>query len=490
MTLEGFRSPLPGNYFADGRRLQVRSKGSVEERRDSLVDLLNDLREAIGGGSYLVDPDTTDDRPEFESVNAAYAAAHAALPAGEPVVLELAIGKDHVLDGVLTLDTSRDVYIRAGGSSEDSFDATPPFTKISGTITMQDCTGEASRRYLGFSKLAVACIINGNQYTNISMTDCQWAGGTINRTHGTGFPVGGCLVNLTNVTNNNGAFKVVDTDAASFYWVATVGLIRCQLFTPSGAASIEAFGPIFLDIEGCTLEEGGSNGVFADCNNTQSYIRVRNTLFNANNPCKFLDNLAVHAGSLIKLWDFRVVGTSGAAIDVGFNTTANVEGTFEYTGSVAPTGLVDGVKWHDTELNDVLVWDGIYWGANGIYRKDVLVDIGVAALDHDIGWNVPANGAVVSTSVKLLKLLTGAGGAVQVGFGTGSGGTSDKYAETASLAADQKDQNLHGTFNDGAGDDLKITAETAPGTSGGTVAGSGDEDVRAVVYFKLPKVLP
>jgi len=166
------------------------------------------------------------------------------------------------------------------------------------------------------------------------------------------------------------------------------------------------------------------------------------------------------------------------------------EGAPNVTGDVAPNTPPIGTEWRDIELKDVLVWDGTYWGANGIYRKDVLVDVSSAALNHDVGFDVPAGGATVSTSFKLLKALTGGGGAVQAGLGTGSTGDPDKYAETASLALGQKDQNLHGTFNDGGGDDLKITAETAPGTAGGTVAGSGDEDARVVVYFKLPKTLP
>ena len=135
------------------------------------------------------------------------------------------------------------------------------------------------------------------------------------------------------------------------------------------------------------------------------------------------------------------------------------------------------------------MWNGEYWGHNGIFCKEVKVGIGAAAADHDVGWDVPAGAAVISRAIKLLKLLTGSGGCTGIGFGTGAAGDPDKYGETTTLTADSHDEGLHGTFNDGGGDDLKITATDGGGSATGTVAGSGTEDVLVRIKFRLEPAL-
>lgn len=137
----------------------------------------------------------------------------------------------------------------------------------------------------------------------------------------------------------------------------------------------------------------------------------------------------------------------------------------------------------------IYMWTGSYWCCNGIYCKEVKVGIGAAAADHDIGWDVPANAAVVSRAIKILKSLTGASGCTGIGFGTGASGDPDKYGETTTLTADSHDEGLHGTFNDGGGDDLKITATDGAGTATGTVAGSGTDDVLVRIKFRLEPAL-
>jgi hypothetical protein len=117
---------------------------------------------------------------------------------------------------------------------------------------------------------------------------------------------------------------------------------------------------------------------------------------------------------------------------------------------------------------------------NAIARVDILVDIGGAAANHATGFTVPSGSQVLNSAMKLEKALTGAGGAVQAGLGIG--GTPDKYGETADLLAGSGVSISPGTWADGS-DVVNIYAETGPGVAGGTIAGSGDEDARVVIYY-------
>jgi hypothetical protein len=155
--------------------------------------------------------------------------------------------------------------------------------------------------------------------------------------------------------------------------------------------------------------------------------------------------------------------------------------------STAPASPDVGDFWHDSRTGETLVWDGTYWRSGNLARVETLVDIGVAAADHDIGWDVPAGFVVIKQSVKILKALTGAGGAVKAGMGTKVAGDPDKYGLTADLLADTTDQAVHGVWADGAGDDLGITACDAAGAALGTLEGSDDEDVQVMVWM-LPVV--
>jgi len=150
-----------------------------------------------------------------------------------------------------------------------------------------------------------------------------------------------------------------------------------------------------------------------------------------------------------------------------------------------------GQVWLDNRTNELLTWDGTYWRIGDMVRVETVVDMSATpAADHDIGWNVPAGFDVVKASARLLKTITGAAGGVKVGFGTKAAGDPDKYGLTADLNAGTTDQTINPTWNNGAADDLGLTACDAGGAAAGTIAGSADADVRVMVWMRPIVTLP
>jgi len=455
---------------------------------DSLRGLLNRARSVSTARGYYVNPD----RPDiaFATINAAYAAADAELPAEEIVVVRVSPGVDHALDGgAMVLQANRGLIIVS-----DALGCSTKITVILGDFTLTDADAESKRRQLLFRNVDFYGDIAGAPNWEIRFEGGK-VNGTITRTHGTEK----CPLYFFRCAGDP---YVIDSSAPGVAGFITVR--ECEFdYLLSNAVVFSLLGEGVLFFFNSTINVttfGGAVNALVDCNSEASaQIYWYNSTFNLT-KLMTTDSLNAYV---------NVVGTTrvfyyGLAISVGTGSDIDLNsGVLQESGSPAVRSETDslrepvsnppvGTTWTDLLYGETLTWDGVYWdcGGGGVKRQELLVNIGTAALDHDVGFDIPASGAVVSTSFKLLKALTGGGGADRVGLGTGSGGDPDKYAETASLASGQKDQNLHGTFNDGGGDDLKITAETAFGTSGGTVAGSGDEDARVVVYFKLPKTLP
>lgn len=78
--------------------------------------------------------------------------------------------------------------------------------------------------------------------------------------------------------------------------------------------------------------------------------------------------------------------------------------------SAEPASPDVGTIWIDDRTGETLVWDGTYWRVGELIRVETVLAVGVGAVaDVDLGWNVPANYAVVKTALRLLKTLTGAG---------------------------------------------------------------------------------
>lgn len=110
MALRFLREPLPDDYFGDGQKLTKRGKGRVEKDRDSLVDLINVLRQTSITRGYIVDPNRSD---MFETVEEAVAQGEQDNTNGSIIIL-LANGVTHSLPAAgLDLDTGNEYIFRA-----------------------------------------------------------------------------------------------------------------------------------------------------------------------------------------------------------------------------------------------------------------------------------------------------------------------------------------------------------------------------------------
>jgi hypothetical protein len=478
MSFLPFNAPLPIDYFADGGRLTTRSSGPVQDRRDSLVDFLNDLREKVVFSGYRVDPD---DDSKFDTIDDAYAAAHAELPAGYPIEIIVALGK--VYNTTLTVDKSRHVSIRAESLNQDPA-APGSVTEINGTVTVPNASDQELRRTLTFTNLSVNGTINGNAYWAIVFNTCVLAC-TVNRTHTTGVPEGGCFVYVNSCSNNGAAFKIIDTDAAFFNLLAGIIISNSKLIQSSAGTTITAAGPILVRVYNSILETDSAGDTFVDfASNANGKIEFRGFIISCNDDTTLLKNIG--ATTTVEWDEFKAVMQSGKVLTMG--QVATNKGCPTVFADTEPITIPVGTIWCDEELKDKLMWDGTYWGNGSIFRKNLLVDVDTAAVSHSSGWTVPAGAGVINVSANALKDLTGGGGATLYGISDGSDG--DKFAESSALTQNSKASAKQASINVGGGDTIYVHSMTSSGTEGGTLAGSNDEDVRIVVYFTMPKTLP
>jgi len=450
---------------------------------DSLRSLLNRARSISTARGYHVDPDQTD--IAFATINAAYAAGDAELPAGEPVVITLAPGKNHSLSGgELNLNGSRPVLIKGMGgvhTNDDTF-----LTTLVGNIVLTAADAASDRLVLGLRDLRYSGVITGASNWEIQIQDCYFdQGSTIARTHGTS----GCRFRASGLHTEGGTFRISDTDAASNQNDARVHIQDSFLSIEDDPPAFDFAGPAYLVLTRVIV----SGFIFAN----RSFIDAANSTFNADLSDVFFEvylfggttfSLISNGGSSTVYFrgvTFDDVDNGGGNYDISANT---VNGEALVQGLKAPVNPFSGLKWHDRELSESLTWDGAYWGNSGIYRKDLLVDVGSAAVSHTTGWTVPTGAGIITVSANALKALTAGGGATLYGISDGSDG--DKFAESSALIKNSKASAKQASINVGAGDTLYVHSMTSSGTEGGTLAGSNDKDVRVVVYFVMPKTLP
>lgn len=487
MSSESFNEPLPDDYFADGTRVFTRSKGSPEKRRDSLVDLLNDLRSAIVSGGYFVDPDASEDRPEYASIAEAIIAASSELPAGEPIPIELAMGKEH--DFTTTLDGTRDVIIFAKASTLSAQSVGAGVEKptiLTGTLSMTAADGQPNRRMLAFDNVDIDfdSVINITSNWVMLYNNGNFQA-DINRTHG----AAGARVQMNNTRQNGGSFQIIDSDDAPSN-DGYVHLSNGQLSMFVNAATALTVGAnvrVFIQNMFFKILYVGTCTFIDFQSKASTKLEIENSVFSLESPGGDLAFVENNSNTTVK-WDGAVfVNDEGSLYNLEGSVGTHI-GAPKLKTSIEPTNPPPGTEWRDEELSDNLIWDGTYWGNGSIYRKNLLVDVGGAAVSHSSGWTVPAVAGVINTSANALKALTGGGGATLYGISDGSDG--DKFAESSALTQNSKASAKQASINVGGGDTIYVHSMTASGTEGGTLAGSNDEDVRVVVYFTMPKTLP
>lgn len=476
MAFLPFNEPIPIDYFADGRKLTGRGKGPVQDRRDSLVDFLNDLREKAIFGGYRVDPD---DPNKFDTVNEAYDAADLELPAGFPVHIVVALTKDHILDGgALSVNGTRSLFITVP-VDEAPKDNKSWKTKITGNITLSAADSASDRLTLGLKGFILEGNINGNSNWEINLNNLFLQDGIINRIHGTN----DCWVFGINFQSSGGDFKIIDAD---------VGVGKVEFYESSISFGFESniafkfLGAVGVTFRNCYLDCFSlADDTIFDFNGAAGSLLLINTCIFpfVNATLKLADNAS--ASSIT--WAGSKVGVSSSGtFDLG--AWSFVAGVVTVIAESEPSNPPNGSKWEDLTLKDFMIWDGTYWGNGSIFRKNLLVDVDTAAVSHSSGWTVPTGAGVINISANALKALTAGGGATLYGISDGSDG--DKFAESAALIQNSKASAKQASINVGSGDTIYVHSMTASGTEGGTLAGSNDKDVRVVVYFTMPKTLP
>lgn len=477
--------PYPFDPVVGQDNVTVFTAALFNASRNALRYLANSLPQ------FRVDPDNADC---YATINAAVAAADAALPAGDPISIVLAPGKTHTLTGsALSPPIARSIafsvtnsYVRDGDYDGNSTNN----TKIVGSITLA-ASDSGARRICALQGITLNGSLNiGSNWKAVLADSIPY--GAINRTHG----ANGARLEVFNCLNQNTTMKVTDSDTPPSTNAGSLLIIGSKinwlsnndtLFSLAGACQV-----VLKDVHIGVVIAPGSTSTMFDFNNAGSNCRFINVGVTVNfySDGDQLNIFANQASVDADIAGFNVF-TGGPGTDgrIGFGgSLAEQKGSPSVSSSYAPSVAINNTIWHDTRTGELLTWDGTYWGNNGTYRHDVTVAIGSAALEHDVGWDVPSGAAVVSRALKVLKTLTGAGGASGAGFGVGSGDPS-RYGEVATLTADSHDEGVHDAWNEGSGDDLKITATDGGGTPVGTLAGSDDSDVLVRVRFRRESAL-
>lgn len=440
---------------------------------------------------WFVNPDDPDSA--FASINDAATAGHAGLPPEEDLVIIVAPGKAHNLaPSPFEPPVSRNTRIIC--LSLDGGRDVAPSTSIVGAITLPDASAEGARRQFELRGVDLKGDLNLSPKWNTFLRDCSQEG-SITRTHG----AHGAFLRWDNVNWQEGSFTDIDAcisgDDGDWY------SINSQI-KQTDAGNVITF------IAGTKLRMYDSY--------VRSMIGNGAHLFNMSNGA---NQIRLYNSNVFRLqqnndYTFIINGGSTEVMPYGttvFTTDTNGPGEFDFgtgvdwtddLGQVILVTDADGNEpeplnppleqliWHDSRTMEQLACNAAgEWCVGDLKRKELRVDVGVAAADHDCGWDPPAASATIKTSQKILKPLTGAGGAVKAGFGTKAAGDPDKYGLPAALGAGAADQNLNPTWNDGGGDDLGITGCTGAGVAAGTLAGSGDKDVQIMVWYREPVAL-
>lgn len=464
MVLQAFKEPLPQDYFADGQKLKVRGKGRVEKRRNSLVDLLNDLRANIDFTGYQVNPD---DASKFSSIAEAFAVADVNEPDGGLIKIVVA---DGIYPDDIDFGSDHPVIIESLNYKG---------AEITGNFTFSS-TATKLQRFL------INLFLDGNTIfvkdgTDLILDNCFGDGATINLDPSAGSV--GYDIRYKNCFSGNQ--KIIETATSS----GTRNMV-----VSGGSMTFSATSSVPVSIYKLALHlESLANGAWwhmdpyamFDLNDAGGKLYFHNVVapLVANSTTGLISG---DAGAEVEFLNANFYG-GGTPLYIGA-TNAVIRGFLRVWDTVAPATAPIGTIWEDPELKDTLVWDGVYWGNGSIFRKDLLVDVGSAAVSHTSGWTVPTGAGVINTSANALKALTAGGGATLYGISDGSDG--DKFAESAALIKNSKASAKQASINVGGGDTIYVHSMTSTGTEGGTLAGSNDKDVRVVVYFTMPKTLP
>ena len=316
---------------------------------------------AAGEGLVDTGGNITASDGSFDSITNALNALNDIHTAAKPIKLILS-AKDHDLAGY-TLPTTRDITLEANVPCGPDFASYDQAATLIGTI-ITPATDAGDRRYLDL--IGVVCgtgtamIITGSSNWAVKFKDCKWHDVTVNITNGTN----GCYVNGQGCSYNNNGIAIVELDTnPSYYTFKDCGFIfskatgQFDLDSTSkpefnncffyGLGSAGTF--VFLDANG-----KDSGAIFLDCNfHLQRFGGAALTLF------------ANMGGSSKVIWGDVEITPRGTGMGL---TIGNAAGTNTGAPTViavtAPLSPPDGTRWINQTTQEVLVWNGTYWGFN------------------------------------------------------------------------------------------------------------------------------
>jgi hypothetical protein len=339
---KGDNNPWVGMFYAKSTTGEIR-----------VWDGLGWRTSFAGETTFRVDPTDAD---AFQTVEAAYAAADASLPAGTPVVIVVAMNQVHTVN--LTLDGSRNVAIKCESYFGSNYQTT---TIIEGTITLQTPAGNPM--------LLLENVQSGNAGSNLSISqDGNWVvthdgclvnGLVITRTHG----AQDCRTYFLRCTTNDQSVRITDTDAGTFFkhlymYDCDFGWFGGTAFTHVGHVGFQAIKSNFSLLcfgQDTTLVDFGAltpNGGLRLRNVSISVTCLAgSTAFVAKN----------HNNGELHYEDTRIVTyDANSVIDAGGNIGSHRNAP-HISSLTAPNNPVSGMGWRDLTTFNNVIWNGAAW---------------------------------------------------------------------------------------------------------------------------------
>ena len=336
---------------------------------------------------FFVDP--LNPRNAYATVNTAYAAAIARLPAGTDVIIELAPNMIHAVAPALVVATDRNLVIKVAGEFLDSADLLT--TSISGTITLPDASGEPARRNLFVTGLRMDLIVNQATSWNTIYKNLNFYGGLTLRTNG----VNGCNTTLTGcrISSVSTMFRDADANAGLYVLIDT----QVDVFA-TGAGPHTVFDMSAAD---------ETSFRFYSCNILLNNMMDVLSLINAGAP---------PSGMYIDFYDTTLdLDNFGGTSSIIENGNANIYTTWVNTTIFAPSGAIiigvdddDPVGWPKYVGENVpvnpkpgMLWVNPATGREAIYRMGTTYDYwqwsdwaeGYGFVDSDVGDATASTGS-------------------------------------------------------------------------------------------------
>jgi hypothetical protein len=303
---------------------------------------------------FYVDPD--DPENAYETINAAYAAADAALAAGESVSIVLAPNKTHIMTGPLTLNPLRCLSI--DGQSADYIVSTWRATVVQGSFILPDASAAPSRTSFTLKGLSLDGDITATDNWEVNAQYVDLYDTILTRNHG----ANDVLFSAFNSWLSS-LFFIIDNDAPSVPSSGAVLVNGGDLDHLGFGAQFQFVGGVAVLIRNCKITMIGLFPVAVfDFNNAVSQITFRDVTMNSSN---FGSNPALFANdaNLTANWtDTEITPDAGASVDYGGGTATHT-GTATHVAAAAdaPVSPFTGMGWRDLTAFTNVIWNGAAW---------------------------------------------------------------------------------------------------------------------------------